>query len=95
MLKLTELPGFPQFDKTKETWELIKKEMGRFWDRIDPDVDSDALTVSRVNVIEVPAPEVEAFGDSPDASVDVSVVMSETYVDPAMFAVDGADISTG
>ena len=45
MLNTTELPSFPQFDKTKQTWELIKKEIGRFWDKINP-ADLDLASVN-------------------------------------------------
>lgn len=91
MLKQTELPSFPQIDTAKETWELIKKEISRFWDGIKPtDEGATPLNVLSVDVIDAGVSEVRAFH-----AMDASVGMSETVGDPAlMFETNVDDILT-
>ena len=88
MLNPTELPSFPQIEEMRETWKLIKKEIGRFWDGMDPDdvgAGSTALDLS-VNITDDP-PCGGVFSNEPC----LAEVFYGTVEAPFSNSIDGVD----
>ena len=92
MLRPTELPSFPQYEKTKQTWESIKKEIGRFWDKINPaDTDATALDRARFDITdELPCGGVFPYKPCIDEDV-YETVEAHAPTAPFINTIDGVD----